>query len=436
MAENKQNEPSDFMMEKIKQRPVNKRKLLRRTLITVFMAVLFGLVACLTFLVLEPVFNKWLYPEEKPQPIIFPEETDEMKPEDMLTTEDEKETEEHPTLEQEQIREILSGITLDRNHYRQLYASMDAYVEELSYSMVTVTGIVSELDWFNNPYESKGQSFGVIVADNGKELLILANFLPVRRAGTIQVTFHDGLQTEAQIKQSDSQTNLVILAVPKEGIPVQTQETIKLATLGSSYSSIAPGTPVVALGSPMGVNGSVCYGMITTEAVPQNIIDCNYKMFMTDIYGSPDAKGVLFNMQGEIIGVIGIGKGITDMKNAVGALGISELKQVIAKMSNGEPMAYMGVYGVDVPAKVHEELGVPYGAYINQVTIDSPAMMGGIQTGDVITQFDGVDVGSYDDYVSMLLRTQAGSSVKVKVMRQVQDNYKEMVLSITLETVK
>ena len=70
--ENKQKEQKDaseknFMIEKIKERPVNKKKLLRRTLITASMAVIFGLVACFTFLVLEPVISNWLYPEEEPQ---------------------------------------------------------------------------------------------------------------------------------------------------------------------------------------------------------------------------------------------------------------------------------------------------------------------------------------------------------------------------------
>ena len=73
----------DFLREKIKQKPVNKKKLLRRTLITVAMAVVFGLVACFTFLILEPVISNRLYPEEEAQEVQFPEETvtEEMKPE-------------------------------------------------------------------------------------------------------------------------------------------------------------------------------------------------------------------------------------------------------------------------------------------------------------------------------------------------------------------
>ena len=64
-----QNQDSDFMIEKIKERPLNKKKLLRRTLTTASMAVIFGLIACLTFLILEPVFNNWLYPEAKPEQV-------------------------------------------------------------------------------------------------------------------------------------------------------------------------------------------------------------------------------------------------------------------------------------------------------------------------------------------------------------------------------
>ena len=77
---------NDFMVERIKVKPVNRKKLLRRTLLTVGLAVLFGLVACFTFLILEPVISNWLYPPEQQgtQMVVFPEDQDEMSPEEML----------------------------------------------------------------------------------------------------------------------------------------------------------------------------------------------------------------------------------------------------------------------------------------------------------------------------------------------------------------
>ena len=70
----------EFLQEKIKERPIDKKKLLQRMVITASLALLFGLVACLTFLLLEPVLNNWLYPEEEPQTVTFPQEKDEMLP--------------------------------------------------------------------------------------------------------------------------------------------------------------------------------------------------------------------------------------------------------------------------------------------------------------------------------------------------------------------
>ena len=67
MPDLEQKNQNDFMVEKIKVKPVNKKKLIRRTLITISMAIIFGMVACITFLVLEPVFSNWLNPEEEPQ---------------------------------------------------------------------------------------------------------------------------------------------------------------------------------------------------------------------------------------------------------------------------------------------------------------------------------------------------------------------------------
>ena len=60
MKENINQDNTDFMKETIKQRPINRRKLVRRTLLTAAMAVIFGLVACVTFLLLEPVINNKL----------------------------------------------------------------------------------------------------------------------------------------------------------------------------------------------------------------------------------------------------------------------------------------------------------------------------------------------------------------------------------------
>jgi len=200
MQENKPNQNpefghnTDFMKEKIKERPVNKKKLFRRTIITAAMAVIFGSIACLTFLLLEPVINKWLYPEDEPAPVVFPEAIEEMAPEDMLsenssTINSGNQGNSYSGLSQKQIQMLLSGVVLDKENYAQVYNAMASYVAELNHSMVTVTSVSSNLDWFNDIAESKNQASGIIIANNGKELLILVDYTPLRRAESMTMTF-------------------------------------------------------------------------------------------------------------------------------------------------------------------------------------------------------------------------------------------------------
>ena len=112
MREPEFKEQSGFMIEKIKERPVNKKKLLRRTIITASMAVIFGLIACVTFLLLEPVISNLLHPEEEPQIVVFPEDQQEMSPEEMLA--DNMQQENQANQVQIQDKEILAGEGPDR----------------------------------------------------------------------------------------------------------------------------------------------------------------------------------------------------------------------------------------------------------------------------------------------------------------------------------
>lgn len=439
MPDIEQNKQSDFMIEKIKERPVNKKKLLRRTVITAAMAVIFGLIACLTFLILEPVFSNWLYPEEEPQTVVFPEESDEMEPEDMIVKEESpslEEAVESVILEDEQIQKILNSVKLGKVHYLQLYASMSEYTAELSKSMVTITGVASDVDWLNDTYKSEGRTYGVILANNGKEYLILTDRSTVLKAETLTVTFHDGSSAQAEIKQTDSETGLAVISVPFSEISEESKETIVVASLGSSNLKKMVGTPVVALGCPMGTVGSAGYGMVVAAGNLLTKVDANYKLLTTDIYGSSSSVGVLFNMQGQVIGVITPNRASSDMKNAVTAIGISELRKQIENMTNGKEIAYMGISGLDVTAEANQEMNVPYGAYVKEVKMDSPAMLAGIQRGDIIVEIDGNNIESFTNYTAVLRQLGADETITVVVERPVQNSYRQMEMEITLEAAK
>jgi len=443
MSDLESKEQNDFMIERIKARPVNKKKLIRRTIITAAMAVIFGLIACVTFLVLEPVISNWLYPEEDPQVVEFPEDREEMSPEEMLAenipTESPKpeEQEGEVILEEEQIQEILSEVSLNLENYKQLYDALTEYMLGLNRYMVTITAVTSNVDWFNNVQESSNQTSGVIVAENGREVLILADYTDISAAERLVLTFFDGYQVESRLKMKDDATSLAVLSVELADLsPEMLENGIPIAELGSSVGRRLTGTPVVAVGSPMGSSNSVGYGIITSSGTQFSVPDRNYKLLLTDINGSQNGSGVLFNMQNQIVGIITNGKTGTDMKNMIYAYGITELKKTIEKMSNGSRMAYMGITGVDVTSDANRTLGVPFGAYVKELEMDSPAMLAGIQQGDVITEVNDEPIISFNEYTNFLMQKTPGETVNLTVMRQSQEEYKEMNFSIELGEVE
>lgn len=416
----------DFMKEQIKERPLNKKKLLRRTIITASMAVLFGLVACLTVLILEPVFSNWLYPEEIAENITFPPETEEMLPEDMVLDDEE--------LEQENEKpEIVPKQEVDElDIYRKTYRRMQELAAEISRSLVTVTGVTSDKDWFDNTYESRGQTTGVIVASNNREYLVLTDAQPLETVETINVTFCDGSQVQAEIKMTDPITGLAVLRIDNKEISSGVLDGITTANLGSSNYAALTGSPVIALGSPTGVRGSVMYGVVTSSGNVLNTVDSKYRLITTDMYGSQNSTGVLVNLQGQIVGIINQDYNDAEMKNMIAAFGISELKDTIERLSNGIDQAYMGIHGTDVTTEANENLEVPFGAYVTEIEMDSPAMEAGIQSGDVIVRLDGKEVGNYNEYIAALSESVPDSTVNITIMRKNQEEYKSMNFQITL----
>ena len=427
MEDFEQNQDFEYIKERMKERPVNKKRLMRRMVITASMAVIFGVLACFTFLVLEPVFSNFLYPEEEPQAVEIPEDTDEMLPEDMMIVEEDSTAKPEETTNKDD--EVLSD-------YKLLYQKIYELANKTMKSMVTVTGVSQDIDWFNNSYENKGQTSGLIVANTERELLILADEKILDKAEDLHVTFSDGTTTVASVKQTDANTEQVVIAVPVNQIGKSTLNVIDVASLGNSKSTSLLATPVIALGRPYGNTKSVAYGMITSKGTVLNLIDCNYELLTTDIYGSEEANGILLNLNGEVIGIINQKYNKDEAKNLISAVGISELKRTIERMSNGKEMAYLGINGTDVTGEANTSLGVPLGAYVTGIVMDSPAMKAGIQSGDVITKINEQEILSFSQYAAAIAECRPEETITVTLMRQGPEEYREITLSIPLEKLK
>ena len=427
MEENHQNQDIELIKEKVKERPLNRKKLMRRTLLTASMAVIFGLIACFTFLVLEPVFSNLLYPEEESRQVELEAENieEEIGPEDMILEEE--------TEEETQPQTVVEKVELEMSDFQRLHRTMYTLGQEVAReSLVTVTGVTSDVDWFNTPYENQGQTCGLIVADNGQELLILSDSAVLEGAESMEVTFSDGMKAEAELKSKDRETGLAVVGVELSAMDEETKNAVKAAVLGGSGSSLLA-TPVLALGRPVGTAGSVIFGMVTSTDQRVNLEDHNLQMLTTDMVGKNSSSGVLINLSRQVVGIIRQEEGEEDGTRTLTAYGITDLLPIIRKLSNGQQIAHLGITGTDVPEEAHEEGGVPRGAYVTGIRMDSPAMRAGIQSGDVITKLGTAEISSFSDYQDALLNLSPNSEITVTLMRQGQPEYQEMTLEVILE---
>lgn len=85
-----------------------------------------------------------------------------------------------------------------------------------------------------------------------------------------------------------------------------------------------------------------------------------------------------------------------------------------------------------MPEEAKEQLGVPQGAYVTSIVLDSPAMDYGIQSGDVITNMNGIEIKGFTDFTNALMNWEPGTTVTITVQRQSAGEYQPMVLEAEL----
>lgn len=416
-----------FIKEKIKDKPINKRRLLLRTVYNLLCAVLFGVTACFVFVFLKPYIEEWLYPE-KEATITIPKD---IVPQELEPAPKKEEEEEEPEPEKSGSQTVVVREQLEPEDYQELQNKLYAIGQRANKSMVTVTGVTSGMDWFNTPYESENSTAGIIIANNGQELLILTEKKVIVNAEAIHITFIDETEASASLKKYDGNTGIAVIAVPLSEIPETTMNEINVAALGNSYA-ITQGTSVIAIGSPLGANYSILCGTIISSQNTVSTIDTNYTIFTTDIIGSENGSGVLINLDGEVIGLVLQDYSNPNNRNTVTALSISELKQVIEDLSNNRDIPYVGLRISTVTNEIAQEYGIPQGVYIKSVELDSPAMAAGLQEADVITAINGEEIINVVQYYQNIYERQPEDVVTISIKRQNGEGYVDLECDVTV----
>ena len=373
--------------------------------------LVFGVSACVSFSALKPAMDSIF--KENPEKVTIPAE--------------EEPTEDIP--EETEPEEVVQQ-TLDADSYRQMQRSLTSIAVKANRSVVEVVGVEETLDWMAETSDYKTSVSGVIVADNGRELLILGKSSVVKGAQKLLVIFNDGSSCPAVLKKSDGNLGLGIFAVNRSEIKDATWTQIETAVLGSS-NAVSTGDVDIVIGKPFGYAGAMGFGSIASGKNTLDLADGQYRLINTDIAGSKNGSGFIVNLQGEVIALIDQGTAEEGSTELVTGYGITDIKTVIEQLSNGKGVPYIGIYGVDVTEEI-EEQGIPKGLYVKNVDADSPAMAAGIQSGDVIMSVGDINVQTYTAYHQALTASSVGSEVKITGQRQGADGYVDIEFNVTI----
>lgn len=409
-----------FIREIVKKKPLDKRGLLRKILSLAGAAVLAGVVASFVFVWMVPVAERMVNGDSSR--VSFPEDEEETSTSSQSVIDSSQPAQETPM--------PASQPEIGLEEYRQLYKDMLAVAEKPKRALVTVVGISSEMDYFNQNYENQKQISGLLAADNGQDLFILTEYRVVENVERIQVTFYDGSTVDAIYQRHDANTGLTILKVGLSELEDSTREGIELAPLGSSYG-VTQGEPVMAIGSPMGYSDSVAYGVITSVTNKISTLDTEYNLLTTDINGSGEGSGVLINLDGEIIGIIAQSYSTED-KDIITALAVSQIKDLIESLSNDEARPYIGIKGQDVTAQISHRTGIPKGVLVTAVQADSPAMLAGMKEYDVVVKIGEDEISSFRQYRDRLNQLTPGQTVILTAMRRGAEGYAEVEFEVTV----
>ena len=435
---------ADFMKEQIKQRPVNRKRLFKRTLVTVALAVIFGGVASLSFILLEPVLTNILYPAQEPEQVLLTEEIEEEEilPEEMVADDRQMVSEAAEAVleaaqqaDQQDLDQAVRDALLEKtdriSDLQETGKSLKELAAELKKTAVTVSRITSNVNWFNDSYQNTGLSEGLIIAETEEELLILS-MKGSQEDDQILITFADGTQAEGAVRGEDPALNFQVIEVNKKTAGIENGKSYEIAVFGNSDVSGSELEPVMIISTAGSISNIVNCGLITGRGESSGIIDTACKLIYTDVYGSTGSTGIVYSLSGKVLGILDMNQRNSAMSGMLTALGITQLKPVIQLLSNGGHPAHLGICGTVPEEAAAEASGMPQGVYVTEVEMDSAAMNAGIQTGDIITRLGTKEIHSYKELTDWLYTVTEDTQIPVTICRSSAGGYTEMNLSLEI----
>ncbi len=291
----------------------------------------------------------------------------------------------------------------------------EVYATNVNSTVGITTSITTNFWGYQTTSAASGSGF-VLTADG----YILTNYHVIEGSTAITVSMYDGTAYDAALIGYDESNDIAVLKADAENlVPV---------VLGDS-KNMNVGDSVVAIGNPLGeLTFSLTTGAISAmerEVTMSNGITMN--LMQTDCaINSGNSGGALFNLYGEVIGITNAkyssgSSGEASIDNIGFAIPVNDVRSIIEDIIEKGYISkpYIGISVTDVSAET-QSYGLPKGAAVKEVTVDSPAQQAGLKVNDIITHLNGEEVTGSSELVSKVGDAEVGDELKLTVYRQGQ----------------
>ena len=408
---NNTEEDYSFIDEHIKSDANTWKKYVNKGLVLALYGLIIGFFACLMFYILSPWAQEEFAAKDKNQVQLST---------DSSTDRDEG-TNEEPSAESDG-----EGFTFTEENMEQMNSMVISLSKKCQKSMVEMVAIGADA----NVLSSSAIVSGVVVAETPSDLYVLVPGSILGGDYRYRARFVGGEFYDAEFVMDDSTSGLAVFQIKRKSLTDSDKSYYKTATLGNSYAA-SQGSFVLAMGRLYGSSFSLGQGIIATPTGDSSLSTDNYRKLVTDIPAGSEISGALFNFYGEVIGVI-TPTSSAEGANFISALAISDLKTAIEKMSNGREVPSLGITGTYINKSLAEDMGLVEGMFVSNVTIESPAMLGGLQNGDIISSVDGQTVLAQHSLQNIIVQHDVGNTIDIEVYRAGKSGYKLTKLTVTL----
>lgn len=271
----------------------------------------------------------------------------------------------------------------------------------------SVVGVITESF---QTYSTSSTGSGIILSEDG---YIVTNNHVVEGGDSIAVTLDDGETYAAELIGTDVKSDIAVLKIDAQNLPA--------AEFGDS-SQVEVGEAAIAIGNPLGLNGTVTAGIISAVDREIQVGSSNMVLLQTDASINPgNSGGALLNEYGQVIGVNSAkissedseGLGFAIPSNTVGPI----VEELIDKgYVSGRPLT--GISGRNVSALTAAFYNIPQGILVDRVAPESDAAAKGLTAGDVIIGVDDIRVENISDACTLRDEHKAGDTMKLTFYRQ------------------